>query len=136
MMISNAVLGGMADTVAQTITSVRQRAVRSPGGVSQDDTAAIEIHELDKRNPLNEEDLIPNSDVLPPPFDFERLSRFMGYGFCMAPLQFKWFQLLSKRFPMGANAGIGQALKRMVVDQSVFAPFGMLCTVISVVCAG
>jgi len=46
-MITNAILGGIADTVAQSITAIRQRALRKPGGVSEDDTIAIEIHELD-----------------------------------------------------------------------------------------
>ena len=52
MMITNAVLGGIADTVAQTITAVRQRAVRKLGGVKNSDTFAIEIHELNEKNPL------------------------------------------------------------------------------------
>src|SRR4051812_1753309 len=85
MMVTNAILGGIADTVAQTITSVRQRAVRK-GVNPKTDPIAIEIHELDRKNPLNERDLIPESKLLPPPFDFERLTRFMAYGFCMAPV--------------------------------------------------
>jgi hypothetical protein len=31
---------------------------------------AIEIHDIDRR--ISEEELIPDSKVLPPPFDFER----------------------------------------------------------------
>lgn len=130
MMISNAILGGMADTVAQSITAVRERALRKPGGPNRtDDPLAIEIHELDKANPLNERDLVPDAQDLPPPFDFARLSRFMGYGFCMAPLQFKWFQLLSKAFPIAKGSGpaFGQAMKRVAFDQLIFAPFGLCC---------
>jgi protein Mpv17 len=85
MMITNAVLGGIADTVAQSITAIRLAALRKPGGITRDDTMAIEIHELDRKNPLLEQDLIPESKHLPPPFDFERLTRFMAYGFLMAP---------------------------------------------------
>ncbi|KEY72365.1 hypothetical protein S7711_01045 [Stachybotrys chartarum IBT 7711] len=125
MMVTNAILGGIADTVAQTITSVRQRAVRKPGGVSKDDGFAIEIHELDRKNPLLDHDLIPDSKLLPPPFDFERLTRFMGYGFCMAPVQFKWFQLLSRVFPMTKANAFGPAMKRVAFDQLVFAPIGV-----------
>lgn len=124
MMVSNAILGGIADTVAQSITAIRQRAVRQDGGVKKDDTIAIEIHELDRKNPLTDYYLIPTSNLLPPPFDFERLSRFMAYGFVMAPVQFKWFSLLSRLFPMGKNATIAPALKMMTVDQLVFAPVG------------
>lgn len=64
-------LGGVADTVAQTLTAVRERAVRKPGGPDpKNDRLAIEIHEIDRR--ISEEELIPDSKVLPPPFDFER----------------------------------------------------------------
>src|SRR4051812_31854574 len=86
MMVTNAVLGGIADTVAQSITAIRTGAMRKPGGVTKDDTLAIEIHELDRKNPLLDRDLIPNSASLPGPFDFERLTRFMAYGFGMAPI--------------------------------------------------
>jgi hypothetical protein len=124
MMITNAVLGGIADTVAQSITAIRLSALRKPGGITKDDTFAIEIHELDRKNPLNEQDLIPDSRLLPPPFDFERLTRFMAYGFGMAPVQFTWFKFLSRAFPITKSAGLGPALKMVAFDQLVFAPVG------------
>lgn len=124
MMITNAILGGVADTVAQSITSIRLAAVRRAGGLKNDDTLAIEIHELDRKNPLLEHDLIPDSKALPPPFDFERLTRFMAYGFAMAPLQFTWFKFLSKAFPTTKTSGFGPALKMVAMDQFIFAPFG------------
>ncbi|KAK0620056.1 hypothetical protein B0T14DRAFT_429731 [Immersiella caudata] len=130
MMVSNAILGGIADTVAQTITSVRQRAVRRhPGGLNpQEDAMAIEIHELDRKNPLNERDLVPDSRTLPPPFDFERLTRFMAYGFAMAPVQFRWFKFLEKTFPITKNgSAFVPAMKRVAFDQLIFAPFGIAC---------
>lgn len=125
MMITNAVLGGIADTVAQSITAIRLSALRKPGGITKDDTMAIEIHELDRKNSLNEQDLIPDSKFLPPPFDFERLTRFMAYGFGMAPVQFTWFKFLSKAFPITKNSGLGPALKMVAFDQLVFAPVGI-----------
>jgi hypothetical protein len=124
MMVTNAILGGIADTVAQTITSVRQRALRKPGGLGKDDTIAMEIHDLDRKNPLLDQDLIPESNYLPPPFDFERLTRFMAYGFCMAPVQFRWFKLLEKTFPITKTSSLGPVLKRVAFDQLIFAPFG------------
>ena len=126
MMITNAVLGGIADTVAQSITAIRMAAARKPGGVSKDDTVAIEIHELDRKNPLLDHDLIPESKSLPPPFDFERLTRFMAYGFMMAPVQFKWFQFLSRAFPITKNSALGPAVKMVAFDQLIFAPFGKI----------
>lgn len=125
-MITNAVLGGVADTVAQTLTAVRERAVRKADGPNRkDDFYAIEIHELDRKIPWPEEDLIPESSRLPPPFDFERLTRFMSYGFLMAPVQLKWFAFLSRTFPLTAASGTVPALKRVAFDQLLFAPVGL-----------
>ncbi|KAK3487480.1 uncharacterized protein B0T23DRAFT_406790 [Neurospora hispaniola] len=131
MMVTNAVLAGVADTVAQSITAVRQRAVRKyppgRGPNARDDFVAYEIHELDRKNPLNEQELIPESRDLPPPFDFERLTRFMAFGFCMAPLQFKWFGFLERCFPITKKNAYQSALKRVAFDQLIFAPFGLAC---------
>lgn len=126
MMVSNAILGGLADTTAQLITGIRERAARKPGGPNADeDPIAIEIHELDKA--VSNDDLIPNSPQLPPPFDFARLSRFMGYGFAMAPLQFKWFKFLSSAFPIGPKYNaVAQTAKRVACDQLLFAPAGLV----------
>jgi hypothetical protein len=118
------VLGGIADTVAQTLTAVRQRAVRKQGGPGKDDFLAIEIHDLDRRNPLSDMDLIPDSKLLPPPFDFERTVRFMSYGFIMSPLQHRWFKFLSSTFPISKTETWLPALKRVAFDQFLFAPFG------------
>jgi hypothetical protein len=62
---------------------------------------------------------------LPPPFDFERLTRFMGYGFLMAPVQYKWFGFLSKTFPLSKGMGTSAAFKRVAFDQFLFAPVGL-----------
>lgn len=124
-MVTNAILGGVADTLAQSLTSIRQRATRKPGGVGDEDYLAIEIRELDKRTPTTPGLLIPDSIRLPPPFDFERLLRFMAYGFLMAPIQHKWFSFLSSTFPLGKTSGTAQALKRVALDQCVFAPVGL-----------
>jgi len=124
-MITNAVLGGIADTVAQTLTAVRERAVRKKGGPGKDDFLAIEIHELDRRNSFNENDLIPDSKILPPPFDFERTTRFMSYGFLMSPIQHRWFGFLSRTFPVSKTATWLPALKRVAFDQFLFAPAGL-----------
>ncbi|KAK2061956.1 Mpv17/PMP22 family protein [Colletotrichum caudatum] len=127
MMVTNAILGGIADTTAQTITALRLKAVRKPGGVNKDDGVAIEIHDLDRKNPFHEKDLIPDAKYLPPPFDFERLTRFMAYGFAMAPLQFRWFKFLSSAFPITKTSAFVPAMKRVAFDQLIFAPFGLLC---------
>ncbi|KAJ3502402.1 hypothetical protein NM208_g16735 [Fusarium decemcellulare] len=105
--------------------AIRERAVRQPGGLKKNDGIAIEIHELDRKNPFYDRDLIPDSENLPPPFDFERLTRFMAYGFCMAPVQFKWFRFLERIFPITKTSAFGPAMKRVAFDQLIFAPFGL-----------
>ncbi|KAI0995714.1 hypothetical protein K3495_g12467 [Podosphaera aphanis] len=125
MMITNAVLNGIADTVAQSITVTRLAASRKTARMMESDTLDIEIHELDKKNPIVPRDLVPNSMSIPQAFDFERLTRFMVYGFMMAPVQFKWFQYLSKAFPITKDNGLASALKMVIFDQLIFAPAGI-----------
>ncbi|RMZ78906.1 hypothetical protein DV737_g3698, partial [Chaetothyriales sp. CBS 132003] len=61
----------------------------------------------------------------PAPFDFERLTRFMSYGFLWAPAQFKWFGLLTRLFPITPGRGTVPALQRVAMDQLIFAPVGL-----------
>ncbi|KAI9683175.1 MAG: hypothetical protein M1829_005966 [Trizodia sp. TS-e1964] len=122
MMATNALLFGVADTVAQTLTAIRQRALRQPGGVARDDFIAIEIHELDKKNPFLHSELIPASMKLPPPYDFERTARFAAYGLLVATAQYKWITFLNVAFPKTLTSTFIPALKRVALDQLVFAP--------------
>lgn len=125
------VLGGVADTVAQTLTIIRQKqpSRRKNSVDNKDQSFLIEMgSDLEHaRNLMIDEDLIPLSDDLPPPFDFERLTRFMAYGFIMAPVQHKWFSLLNKTFPITKESALSPALKRVAFDQFLFAPFGLAC---------
>lgn len=116
------VLGGVADTVAQLITAFRARSRRIQPDAGSD-FIAIEIHDLDKEKPpaVGEMGYVRK---LPPPFDFERLTRFMSYGFFMAPAQFMWFKFLSGAFPLTKKNPSIPAMKRVAVDQLIFAPFG------------
>ncbi|MCJ1400169.1 hypothetical protein MMC11_003373 [Xylographa trunciseda] len=127
LMITNAILGGIADTVAQTLTTIRQNRIRHSGGVQKDDFVSIEIPELNRKTPLSPVELIPPSRNLPPPFDFERLTRFMAYGFIMTPLQHHWFTFLSKSFPFTETTGFSAVLKRVACDQLMFSPVGLAC---------
>lgn len=104
---------------------MKQRSVlrKNSTGNPKDDFWAIEISELGKG--FGDDDFIPDTKRLPPPFDFERLTRFMAYGFIMAPLQHKWFAFLAKTFPLSKTSGTVPALKRVAFDQLLFAPVGM-----------
>ncbi|KHN94115.1 Mpv17/PMP22 [Metarhizium album ARSEF 1941] len=124
MMVTNAILGGVADTVAQSITAIRTRASQKSLGPDKDEFS-IEIHELNRKSADFERDFIPNPKAPPAAFDFERLTRFMAYGFCVAPLQFKWFRFLERAFPITKTSAFGPATKRVVFDQFVYAPFGV-----------
>ena len=122
------VLGGIADTVAQTLTAFRIRASRRSGYVGKDEFLNIKIADLDKKDLNPSHEMMPSTKNLPPPFDFERLTRFMAYGFIMSPLQFHWFGFLSRAFPITKSAATLPALKRVACDQLIFAPFGMYLT--------
>nr|POE47523.1 phosphoglycerate kinase [Quercus suber] len=121
-MITNAVLGGIADTVAQTLTAFRQRQrQRRADPEAQDDFfAGIDLQEYDKKVPWPKD-----PRTAPPPFDFERLVRFMAYGFIMAPLQHRWFGFLQATFPLSAGKATTNAMRRVAFDQLLFAPCGL-----------
>ncbi|MCJ1413327.1 hypothetical protein MMC19_007432 [Ptychographa xylographoides] len=127
IMITNAILSGIADTVAQTLTAIRQNSLQQCGDFPKDDYVSIEIHELDRKTPLSPMELNPPSRNLPPPFDFERLTRFMGYGFMMSPVQYHWFGFLNRSFPITKTAMFVPAMKRVALDQLMFAPVGLAC---------
>ncbi|KAI8081814.1 uncharacterized protein B0P05DRAFT_538154 [Gilbertella persicaria] len=68
-------------------------------------------------------------------WDFTRTLRFAAYNFCVAPLGGKWYMFLDKFFPMpvkqvATKAVTKQAnmmaIKRMVTDQALFAPAGLV----------
>lgn len=143
MMITATILGGISDTLAQTVTAIRRRAIKDPlsndNGYPPSKSKQVSI-ELDEKLPHYGHELLPahatHSATLPPPFDFQRLARFMAYGFIIAPVQFKWLQFLQRSFPFdaaaAAAAGTSSAaaltpvLKRVALDQLVFSPIGLV----------
>lgn len=104
---------------------MKKHAARANGS-GKADFLSIQIHDLDKKGSWPDDELIPSKN-LPPPFDFERLTRFMAYGFLMAPIQHRWFAFLSHTFPVTKTAAFVPALKRVAFDQLIFAPVGLAC---------
>lgn len=119
MMVTNAILGGMADTVAQLISAINARGSLKPGGLAKHDPLSIELHDLDRKDGLLGQDF---EAAAANPFDFERLVRFMSYGFAIAPVQFKWFRFLEMSFPIIKGNMWGPALLRVLCDQFLFSP--------------
>ncbi|OZJ06834.1 hypothetical protein BZG36_00067 [Bifiguratus adelaidae] len=113
--VTNALLGIVSDITAQTMTYVNyQRSHRIPP----------EQRSLNERLP---ERLHDSSDP-PPHFDPWRTLRFATYGFLIAPPVGRWFAFLEKRFPLRPGSGGSATLatvKRVAVDQTVWAPFGI-----------
>ncbi|KAK4695560.1 hypothetical protein P7C71_g2212, partial [Lecanoromycetidae sp. Uapishka_2] len=77
IMVTNAVLGGIADTVAQSLTAIRSKSRRNLAA-NKDISDGIEMPEYDEKSPYTTEFMIPHRTPGPPPFDFERLTRFMS----------------------------------------------------------
>ena len=116
------VLGGIADTVAQSLTAIRSRQRRPLLGNAISD--GIEMPDYDEKGAFNADFLSPRRHG-PPPFDFERLTRFMSYGFLMSPLQFHWYAFLARSFQITKDSATIPALQRVCFDQFIFAPIGM-----------
>ncbi|KAL8871877.1 MAG: hypothetical protein Q9174_002390 [Haloplaca sp. 1 TL-2023] len=122
--ITNAVLGGIADTVAQTLTAIRSRQKRPLAGSAISD--GIEMPDYDEKASYKAQFLAPRNRG-PPAFDFERLTRFMSYGFIMSPVQYHWFSFLTRTFPITKASATVPVLQRMAFDQFIFAPMGLAC---------
>ncbi|KIW99695.1 uncharacterized protein Z518_11108 [Rhinocladiella mackenziei CBS 650.93] len=125
-MITNAILGGIADTVAQSITAIRARQAMLRTSIDSRSfiSSGVELEDLNEKPARLSPTLSPRYPG-PQPFDFERLTRFMAYGFLMAPIQFVWFAHLTKWFPITSKSGTVPALKRVAMDQLIFAPIGL-----------
>ncbi|EFE29855.1 uncharacterized protein ARB_03196 [Trichophyton benhamiae CBS 112371] len=123
-MVTNAVLGGIADTVAQSISAISARCKELPRHRDTTSFISIDLQDLEKEKPpaVGELNFYRRR---PAPFDFERLTRFMAYGFFMAPIQHRWFSFLSHIFPVTQSHATIPALKRVAMDQLIFAPIGI-----------
>ncbi|CAG8541225.1 6685_t:CDS:1 [Paraglomus brasilianum] len=127
----NAVLAGLADTLAQSITLYRSREVKS-------ERHNVFVDSYERERPNNDEMSIGNVriplDATNRSFDPYRLMRLSTYGFAIAPIIQQWFLVLDRRFPIPTqNIGLTSTIKhtmsavakRVVVDQICFAPFGL-----------
>lgn len=116
------VLGGIADSVAQALTAIRSRSKRN-FTLGKDISDGIEMPEYNEKSLYASEFMTPSKN-LPPSFDFERLTRFMSYGFIISPVQFQWFAFLSRAFPITKERATLPAFERVAFDQLIFAPIG------------
>lgn len=120
------ILGGIADTVAQGITAYKTRQLALPTNLESRSfiSSGVELDDLNEK-PARLSPALSPAFSGPPPFDFERLTRFMSYGFLMAPIQFKWYGMLAKWFPVTTTRGTVPAFQRVAMDQLIFAPIGL-----------
>lgn len=80
--------------------------------------------DYDEKQAYSTIDVVSTRRNLPPAFDFERLTRFMSYGFLMSPLQYHWFKFLAGTFPITKQSATMPAVQRVCFDQLIFAPMG------------
>lgn len=119
-MVTNSILNGIADTVAQTVSAARRRAAGRRINIKKE-AVSIDINEFNEKNlPTHRGELFAAS-----PFDFERLVRYMAWGFLMAPGQLKWFAYLSESFPITTTNQTLAVMWRVLLDQLVFSPIAL-----------
>ncbi|KAI9249647.1 hypothetical protein BY458DRAFT_525440 [Sporodiniella umbellata] len=114
--VTNGILGVLSDTLAQSISYYE---------------ASKKVNEY-----LVPDDLKQHKTLWPPNFgwDWQRTVRFATYNFCVAPLGGRWYMFLDRFFPMPksvATAALARqaniaTVKRMVTDQALFAPAGLV----------
>lgn len=108
--------------MAQSLTAIRAKSRRSLN-LSKDISDGIEMSEYSEKSYAA--DFVTPHKNTPPPFDFERLTRFMSYGFIMSPVQFQWYAFLARACPITKESATVPAMKRVALDQLMFAPIGM-----------
>ncbi|KAI9306607.1 hypothetical protein BJ944DRAFT_142331, partial [Cunninghamella echinulata] len=119
---TNSILGIIGDGLAQTIQYYDTKTKHRQG------------HHLYDHLPYElKKDMIQQS---PPPsfqWDYQRTFRFACYNFSVAPIAGSWYMFLDKYFPMPLDKKSVSsltlnkiALKRMLCDQILFAPAGLV----------
>lgn len=58
-------------------------------------------------------------------FDYDRMVRFLGWGFIMAPVQLEWFAYLGQVFPITENNQTAMSICRMLCDQILWSPISL-----------
>ncbi|KAF9955944.1 hypothetical protein BGZ72_003261 [Mortierella alpina] len=145
---TNALLAGISDTLTQKYLAPAPLGPDPPPsasatGVIQEAKEIVkeDAKELavDIEQTLHEPQPAPPSPPQPPPLDLPRMGRFMLYNFSVAPVIHTWYSFLDKNFPLkslSASASspalqprllqtMTPAIKRMVADQTLFAPIGL-----------
>ncbi|CCG81558.1 Putative uncharacterized protein [Taphrina deformans PYCC 5710] len=116
-MVANAILNGLSDTFAQTLTTMRARRRT----LDRDKEARLDaIREEYDLSMQASAEMLKGAER---PFDYERLARFVCYGYVSAILQFKWFAWLEDTFPIAGHSAL---VKRLLADQLFYAPFSLL----------
>lgn len=116
-MVANAILNGLSDTFAQTLTTIRAR----QRNLDRDKEARLDA--IREEYDLSVQASVEMLKGAERQFDYERLARFVCYGFFAAVLQFKWFAWLEDTFPIAGHSAL---VKRLFADQLFYAPFSLL----------
>lgn len=124
-MVTNAILTGISDTLAQTLMIVRARS----RNIAYDKEARLDsIRERYDLPHGTNHDLLRGADR---PFDLERQARFVCYGFLASTVQFSWYSFLEDavkgRGSMSmSDSGHRSLIVRLLADQILYAPFSLL----------
>ncbi|KAG9320919.1 hypothetical protein KVV02_001724 [Mortierella alpina] len=147
---TNALLAGISDTLTQKYLAPPPLTPELfPTGVLQDaketvkedaKELAVDIEQtLHEPEPEPEPQTVAPSPSQPAPLDLPRMGRFMLYNFSVAPVIHTWYSFLDKNFPLKSVSAsalsstvrprwlqtMAPAIKRMVADQTLFAPIGL-----------
>ncbi|KAF9425259.1 hypothetical protein BGZ94_007694 [Podila epigama] len=137
---TNAILAGISDTLTQTYLTTKPDSHSQANGKNKDKDRHNSTYSKQSKDfgLKSRSGSGPGSEST---FDYPRLGRFMLYNFSVAPLMHTWFSALDRRFPIKASlpdtshgsrsrvprvmTAFAPGLRRMVVDQALFAPFGL-----------
>ncbi|KAK9452987.1 hypothetical protein V1511DRAFT_463408 [Dipodascopsis uninucleata] len=128
MSISNILLYGLSDAIAQTVIAIKEHRASSRRNNS------LGIHNNEK--PISDGSpfarsgsnvFTVNNTTNVAAFRFDRLIRFATWGFLLSTVQFKWLELLEKWIPITYDSIVLPVLTRVLCDQLIFTPICLAC---------
>ncbi|RKP10765.1 hypothetical protein THASP1DRAFT_27471 [Thamnocephalis sphaerospora] len=138
--ITNGLLAGVSDVLAQSIARSAHRNETDTAAAAQPrhgtsvtvaDTGAV----MSRRGHSQDKDIVEEEDMTANSLHYTRTARFAAYGVAIAPVIHHWYAFLDRSFPLPtasttngsrlSSRMLGQAVKRVLGDQIVFAPVGL-----------
>ncbi|KAK9370055.1 hypothetical protein V1509DRAFT_561672 [Lipomyces kononenkoae] len=124
MSVSNVLLFGLSDVLAQTVVTIAENYANSRRSSSLGVTNSEKP--LPDGTPFGRTSshvfVTSAANYAPASFRFDRVIRFATWGFLLSTFQFKWLELLHVWIPISDDGVVVPVLLRVLADQLIWTP--------------